>query len=769
MRCSGRPPGPEGRGLHAAGWGSRSPRRGRRPGDLALRAVVGLTLWWAPAQAQPPDPIRGPLTLRGQIEPCNRWLPSADADPWGSLDDPSDASHQHAASRPADSTSRLGRAWAARLDHLHRLKINTVVLAHPWPPGFRDDGKIGQTPCPPIRGLELLARRARSQGMRLMLGWGGDDTIACSNAGGPQRPPGSPASPRPAEFQSRVARLLQASPSLGGLVVFGDASLGSDRAVALAAIAWGWAEGARESGLPLIVSSRGLTPAFTAELGRICPSVMVLHETALGADVAEGGKGTEELPTVYAGRRPPAMRYLFWGDGKWVYDWVQHVRHCGAQGGLWPSTGQDLDLAAEAFARYAFSMGSGGYSAAPWVHWLDRHYGLADSAAATLQALEEASHVSRALTAWSALRDPRLMPQAGLLLGHFLGTPINDEATAGRSQVDHEAGAWLGEVRRHAMRCNTRLESLQHVPVPDEYTEGFQRLRNRVAVNGLLGEFVCLKARAAEAFGRFGAGEGTVAECLVPLQRSVELWPEWVRVLDAVHPGPITYWQACPVSPPPWSAGQLARSLRRVRGKLRQHQVTLQREYDLLRLGMSRQGRTAVLPLWDRVTAQPTNNIEPTDVVDFEWKADPRLVLGDTARVTADKTRVLRKGRSLVVDTRGWGTGAHVAFTTVPGQAPILGHRPYQVSMAYRVIDRGGAFAEPFELRMEPVAGEGAIGHHRRWGAPAEYTSVRILQVPDLPDDTHVLKFIIHGEAAIVVDNIEIARVILFDAPPVNR
>lgn len=517
------------------------------------------------------------------------------------------------------------------------------------------------------------------------------------------------------------------------------------------------------------------------------------------ADVEQCGQTAPVNPVrgIVLGSLRGPLNHLFWADPAWARMLTAQIRNQDMDGFLLEvSDGSHGGLAREMIATYAFSAGQD-YSPQRWEARL-RALGVGDYAGQLLEAMQHGSAIMP--EALMLLHDDsdRYMPQFGMLLVEYLEKSAYRAAAGdslgerGRLMPELPVGwtnpLWdrdvtsIGQaaartappdgvrvqeiivrIGQHVDACKGILSSLRHLELEDaDQARRLSGILDAIELNALIGDHMRHKMQAALAWARYKERRSRLPNVLGPLKESVDVWEEVVKVADRLYNSPVVYWQAQPVSAPPWTPRQVEASRVPVRGGWRDQLRAFQREYHLIEQATSIDGSRGHLPLWDQVHAAPNEKCQTRFVIDFE-KPDNRYRLGEGASTTNEADWRLIGKTSLLVDTRSMPNKWHEVFTTDPGLVPLGSGVKYQVLVAYRIIDPGQTddnVAEPFEIGIRPLNTYAPLGDHRCWTGPAGYTSVRAVQVPPPAQDGNVLYIATRRPAAIVIDQIQIARII---------
>jgi len=387
----------------------------------------------------------------------------------------------------------------------------------------------------------------------------------------------------------------------------------------------------------------------------------------------------DHVPTVTLGGPKSALGYLFWGDPEWMRTLAIDLRRHGTAGIFFEPYCAESWLATEALAAYAFSAGPR-YSPKRWTTRLDQVYGVGEYAGQLLDTMQHASAIVPCFLRLVHSQSDHYMPQFGLPLTHYLEMPTlssyvfeNTQALDDRGYLTPRLGpTWpnpnwgervasiredahntapIGSVRPDAIAddihldvitCRSRLHGLRRLqPADADKARRLTTLLDRIELNVALGEHFHHKIRAAIAWENLQAGRGARADCIRPLQRSVEAWAKVVEITERLYPKPVRYWQSQIVSAPPWTQNQIWQSYRLVEGHWRDQLPRFRRELNLVRQAISGPPANAVLPLWDRLDAEPGQNLESFCRIGFEIdpERDLRFKLGNGATITSSASR----------------------------------------------------------------------------------------------------------------------------------
>ncbi len=502
------------------------------------------------------------------------------------------------------------------------------------------------------------------------------------------------------------------------------------------------------------------------------------------------------VSTITLGGPKSSLGYLFWGDADWLRRVAIDLRRQGADGIFFEPYCAENWLAQEAMAYYAVNPEER-FDLDRWTSRLDEIYGTGQSSLQLLEAMQHASAiVPRFLTLVHSQSD-HYMPQFGLPLSHYIEMPTLSSYVYENTQITNEQGyltprlglTWPNpdwgervagireearkiappgatlpseiarEIGLHASACRSRLATVKQVqPQSEEQARRLSTLITRLELNASLGEHFSQKILAALAWERLKAGEGQADNCLDPLDKSVQAWEAVSEIADRLYPRPVRHWQSQIVSPPPWTQNDLWNSYRLVEGHWRDQLPRLRRESSLIRQALSIMGREASLPMWDHLDATPDDNLVSLYRITFRNGAgkNPQFRLGPGTSLTTDPSLAHTGGTALLADTRSLGDGVHGVLTTDPQAAKLIPGMPCQITLVYRVVDRGGVVAIPFEIGVCSADGAPPLGDHRFWTAPEGHTGMRVLKTPAITAPDAVFYLNLHGRAAILIDQINI-------------
>lgn len=521
-----------------------------------------------------------------------------------------------------------------------------------------------------------------------------------------------------------------------------------------------------------------------------------LARFATWATAAPLGQARTATSSIALGGPKSALACLFWGDPEWLRLITNDLRRQGAEGLFFEPYCPESWLAQEAFTYYAANPSSE-FDRAKWARRLEEFYGVAPHGGQLLEAMQHASAVVPRFLALIHSQSDHFMPQFGVSLAHYLEMPtlssyvfentqtLNDrgyltprlgltwpnpdwgervasirETVAGTAP----AGATLPteiarEIELHAMACRSRLTALRQIqPQSGDQAKALAVVLDRLGLNAALGEHFSRKIRAALAWERLKVGKGGIEDCTEPLESSIQAWQAVCDISGRLYPKPLRFWQSQIVSPPAWTQNQIWNSYRLVQGHWRDQLPRFQRELDLVQRSLSLSIPRANLPMWDHFDADPDDNLVSLHRITFQNDSenDRRFKLGSGASITGDAQSPISEGKTLLADTRSLGQGHHEILSTVPEFVTLPAGAPCQITLVYRVIDRGGAEAAPFEMGVRSLSGGPVLGDHRYWGAADGHVGTRVLKVPPLADSDCAFCLIIHGQAAIAIDMINI-------------
>lgn len=701
----------------------------------------------------------GPLPIRGRYEelpaPIDSWT-----DPAG---------------------PRLNRAlWQSKLQRMKDGQLNTLVLHHPrfWSALVTDDDqrRIHR------EHLQWLIETAREAGIDLYLSF--DCPTTDTNDGRQQ-------------LRQAIGTLWANFPQLAGLAVCTQPSAAGQADMIVDTVIAGLKEIERnQSGEPrLILDTIGLSPQEAIRIVQSWPRTIVLHHLqggqwflpridpviandldamrAAGADL----KGMTEH--IVIGGPQGASQYLYWGDPQWMRDLCQDLRHQGLDGMLLLDRSADPWLTETSFAYYTEHVRET-YVPRYWEEQLHLRYGCGRQAEHLLAAVREASAIMPELTTFMHSQDRRFMPQFGLPLAFCLAMPTLSTYESPYNNIDYDWGVRLDPlgfetdrtalldtadarriataIHQHAELAESRLTNLKSLKsLTPEQGQALHHLSALLELNIACGKHYAHRLEAAIAWKEFKSGRGRGNTFLTLLLDSVKDWQRIAEAAGKVYPDPLPYWQAQMVSVPPWSAQELDNSYRAVVGHWRDQIAVLDREFRLMQMKIDQGDLQANLPMWDRLTALPSEALITRLKFDFESPQDLRVKLHEGTKIIG-KPNALFSGRmALLADSGDWGDGRHLLFETVPTQAPIPSHVPLQISIAYAVLECDQPGPYEFEIGLSRADGSELIGDHRRWSAPADYLGRRVLHIDPLDHDDYKFYVKIKGAARIAVDDLRIS------------
>ncbi|GMU23453.1 MAG: hypothetical protein AMXMBFR13_35310 [Phycisphaerae bacterium] len=692
------------------------------------------------------------------------------------------------------------RSWLARLDRMRAQQLTALLLVHPdplsgltAPAGTPGRGYFSSTELPGhVEQLRWILREAHGRSIRVYLS---------------TELPGSPATTRPAtgsaaepqpSFGQLAGTLLRTYPELHGLAIRVSSDSATQARLLLDGIAEAFRAGASlpaaetqagGNGQPeLLLWLSDPSVALVRGVRDIWPKTRVLHDTAGGRWTAPelgtlaagleakmageaGSRAKEPLPPVAIGGPRGPLEYLYWCDPAWIRDLWIDVRRRGFDGMfLWSEPDAHNWLLQEIWSAYSIHPGDV-FNSRRWQKRLDEYYAAGQHSGQLLEAMQHASAVMPEFLKLVVDESPHYRPQFGLPLAYYLELPrpANEAEPATRPAVTaaednaavkayaRRAEQAADRLRQHTQVCRSLLTGLRHVqPEQEPQARALSDLLDRIELNAAMGEHFEHKIRAALAWKLARRGRGRSVACVRELDQSVAAWKAVSRLTTRLFPSPVLFWQMQTGSPPPWTREQVERSYRLVQGHWRDQLPLFETELNLIRERMDRIEQGAAAPVWDELSAERVSNLAATQRIGFELENDRRVRLSSGASVTSERGLVLGERSSLLVDTRGLGPGVHTVMVTDPSFAPLLSHRPYDIRLAYRVLDRGRGDPEPFEVGLRSEYGGPAIGELRRWGAPEGHLGTRYVRVPPPSTDRYGLFVDVHGEAAIVIDQISI-------------
>ena len=517
-------------------------------------------------------------------------------------------------------------------------------------------------------------------------------------------------------------------------------------------------------------------------------------ETA--AIAAKSPAPIDPVSTITLGGPKSALGYLFWGDPEWMRTLAIDLRQQGTAGIFFEPYCAESWLATEALAAYAIYPGER-FTPGHWTNRLDEVYGVGKYAGQLLETMQHAGAIVPCFLRLMHSQSDHFMPQFGIPLTHYLEMPTlstyvfeNTQATDDRGYLTPRLGlAWpnpdwgeqvvgirdfvrgtappdattpkaiANEINLHVITCQSRLHGLRNLkPADPDQARRLSNLLGRIELNVALGEHFHHKIKAAIGWEQLRLSRGSITDCTRPLGQSVRAWRKVVEIAERLYPEPVRHWQSQIVSAPPWTQNEIWNSYRLIEGHWRNQLPRFEREFSFVQQILSTKSAAQCPPLWDTLCAEPYDNLESIGRFGFEidLEQDQRLRLSDGGTITTDLALVVRESKALLADTRGLDGDVHVVMTTDPGHAPLESHRPFQIILAYRVIDRGSGLRDPFEIGVRPADGGEPLGDHRFWGGPAGHIGTRMLKIPPLKRENYVFYVAVHGQAAIVIDQIDV-------------
>ena len=517
-------------------------------------------------------------------------------------------------------------------------------------------------------------------------------------------------------------------------------------------------------------------------------------------------------PVVALGGVGAAEGYLYWADPAFVGGLMTSLVAENGAGTFFQGTETgDRWIAFEAVGRYAWR-GRAPREPEYWQGRIAERYGLpAEQAAVLLQAMDDASWVMPRFLHLVHSQTDHYMPQFGLPLVHYLEMPTlstyvfeNHDGVDAQGRLYPRMGlTWpnpdwglrvqsvreyvTGERTGHPAEGDTPLQIASELqtrghrlgvaiarlraetPEAVDRNAELDHMLRLMAINAALGEHYAAKIQAAVAWERWEQGCGAAGPVLAALDTSVAAWGHVAAAAERLYPDPITYWRSEINVPPPWDHWDLWRSYQQHRGGWGETLTWFRRERELVADALTRPPGEAALPLPEEIEVPPRDT-EPVASFDFEGDPPPGLELvtaeGEVSRVTHAADQVISGQGSLLLDSRGSDLEWHLLVRTDPGHVRLEPGRTYVVSFSYRALAEDGRDRAPFAVAARTAAGgwERDVGERRTWGAALGRVGRRwVLMRPEGFDDYYVF-LSIHHQAAIVIDDLRIERVVA-DSP----
>lgn len=492
---------------------------------------------------------------------------------------------------------------------------------------------------------------------------------------------------------------------------------------------------------------------------------------------------TQRWDHVLVGGPQGASTYLLWADPAWMRQLMADARCLGFRGFLLRNDSADRWITREAFARYAQDL-QDAKDDAYWTARLDDVYDVSEEALDLLEAIRHASAIMPRVSSLFHGKSAMHMPQFGLLMAQVVGLPTlstlqptKTEAATEAKQTWDERIAPIGAgfdpsyrggtqpreiaevVRTHAASCRRHLSLLHRAPpATPEDVQAIDVLLARIELNAALGEHFYHRILAGIQWNRFKNRGGRLFDFTKELAASVDKWKEVVAIANRLYPDRVRLYRMQPVSPPPWTAAQINESYQFMEGHWRDMLPIFERELALIQSRVDADHRKAELPLWDALTAGADTAFQAEYQIDFEIEDETEIIRGEGASITSDPQYVLEKTQSLLVDTSRLDDGWHTVLTTDPDVAPLRSDQSYEIRFRYRVIEPGSHQPLSFEAGFRPADGGQAVGHRRVWTAPAGYVGTRVIPVPPQSTGDYIFFIDVHGQASIVIDQIDILR-----------
>ncbi len=294
-------------------------------------------------------------------------------------------------------------------------------------------------------------------------------------------------------------------------------------------------------------------------------------------------------------------------------------------------------------------------------------------------------------------------------------------------------------------------------------THELERLLHQIDVNMAYADYYAHKDRAAIALEEYrilGQREAAL-RCLAELEQSLKAWRAYAVAMDAVYPK-LYYWQSWTTIPPPYSQNDLWFSYVQRAGTLRELTPFWERELSLMqqRLADGQPPRTAEPPVMDELRSK---RVDGRIVLKIDFQngggemLEPALSNSPIVAVTTDPDLALAGRASLFVDSRGSSAEWNQGFASRLDRVVFKPDTHYQITMRYRVIEKG-EYSTPFALFLRSPSGGIAsdVGESRSWGQNNGVVGERLVFAHTEPYADYQLLLTLRGKAAIVVNEIVI-------------
>ena len=292
---------------------------------------------------------------------------------------------------------------------------------------------------------------------------------------------------------------------------------------------------------------------------------------------------------------------------------------------------------------------------------------------------------------------------------------------------------------------------------PDEYS----LVVNVLTMQAQWGMQAAEKIRAAVEWAKFKEGmqpDASAKQCIAHMQSSLEWYRKLAKQAWAVYPYRARFYVSFLSSPSPWKQNDVWFSYQPVNLHWTDMLPRYEKELELTKQQLALGPKAAVPPAMDELWQEKDGPV----VASFDFEQDSTgLSLGPNATYTTDPSYVVSGSRSLLIDTRSAQGEWHMCLDTKPGMPKLERGKRYQVRVKYRVISKPNKFSDPFAAGARSDTGgfKSDIGTFRRWGAPTGASGEHVFQIdPKDFDDYHIF-LLVHGPAAIAVDDITIAEI----------
>lgn len=312
--------------------------------------------------------------------------------------------------------------------------------------------------------------------------------------------------------------------------------------------------------------------------------------------------------------------------------------------------------------------------------------------------------------------------------------------------------------------ARTTLDAVQKVrELSPEAGPPLERMLGMLSLNARLGLYLAARDRAAiewEVY-RLTASPTHRQAAVQAIESSARLWRQYAGDYRRLH-GPIIWGQVSTGShPPPWSQLDLWYSYSNRPWDIDRLTAHWQREAQVLLRRLQAWPHEAIEPpVFDEMGAL-AEDAEIAHCLDFEGddSGSYELITRWTRDVTVthDPNFVLNGQASLLADSRSSDNEWNEVFAA---HMPFEARGKYQVAIAYRVVAGSDQYRQPFAMALRTPKGGVPMdkGDARMWGARAGQKRERVMTAELADFDDYYLFLCIRGKAAIVVDDIRIAK-----------